>query len=816
MNENKYILPLVPLRGLSVFPGMILHFDVGRPKSIDAIEAAMKKNKLIFLCYQNDIMAESPTLSDLADIGTICEVRQILRLPDGAVRVLVEGKERGRILAYNQLAEYVSVEVEKLEDIISTDNKDNDMYLNVLMRRVEHLTEQFLELYDKVSPDAINALLSIDNPGELADIIASNLPIKPNLKQDILDTLNVDERLEVLIRIMTDEIEILDIEKDVMAQVNTNLDKNQREYVLREKLKVIKEELGEGEDSDSDIEKYKSMLKKRNFSDELLKVFDDEFGKLAKTPVHSQEYAVIQGYIETLLELPWDISSDEKLSISDAKTQLDNDHYGLDKVKERILEYIAVRKLTDKPSGNILCLVGPPGTGKTSIVSSLSKSIGREYFRISLGGLHNEAEIRGHRKTYVGAMPGRIIDALKRTKVNNPVILLDEIDKMARDYNGDPSSAMLEVLDPEQNKSFRDNYVEVPFDLSNVMFIASANSLDTIPKPLIDRMDIIEVSGYTDEEKLTIAKKYLIPKQRKNNGLLASQIKFSDSVIKLIISGYTRESGVRNLERTISKICRKAAVKVVDDPKYSVSITKKNLSEFLGKQIFHNESSDTSDKNGKLGIATGLAWTEVGGETLSIEVNVMQGDGKLELTGNLGDVMKESAKAAHSFIRTNCYKLGIDPEFYKNNDIHIHIPEGAVPKDGPSAGITMASAMISALSGNPLHSDTAMTGEVTLRGRVLPIGGLKEKTLAAYRIGIKNVIIPYDNKADYDELPDIVKDNITFYFAKTMDDVIKHAFKIQPRPIIQISGSKKMPLINTDGVMHIDSNKNGDVTRVKQ
>lgn len=812
MNENIFTLPLVPLRGLSVFPGMILHFDVGRPKSIDAVEAAMRKNKLIFLCYQKDIMTENPMLNDLAQIGTICEVRQILRLPDGAVRVLVEGKERGKILSYNKLGEYVSVEVKQLDDIVPIDEGD-DMYLSVLMRRVEHLTEEFLELYDKVSPDAINALLSIDNPGELADVIASNLPIKPALKQTILDTLDVSNRLEELIKIMSDEIDILDIEKKVMEQVNENLDRNQREYVLREKLKVIKTELGE--DDDSDIEKYKKLLDKRTLPEELMNVFNEELSKLSKVPTHSQEYAVIQGYIETLLALPWDKSSEEKLSVTDAKAQLDRDHFGLDKVKERILEYIAVRKLTDKPSGNILCLVGPPGTGKTSIVNSLAKSIGREYVRISLGGLHNEAEIRGHRKTYVGAMPGRIIDALKRAEVNNPIILLDEIDKMAKDYNGDPSSAMLEVLDPEQNKSFRDNYVEVPFDLSNVMFIASANTLDSIPRPLIDRMDIIEVSGYTDEEKLTIAKRYLVPKQRKKNGLSASQIKFTDSGLKLIISGYTRESGVRNLERTIAKICRKTAVKVVDNKNYSVSIAKKNLSEFLGKQIYHTDTDDVSAKNGKIGAATGLAWTEVGGETLTVEVNIMDGSGKLELTGNLGDVMKESAKAALSYIRTNCYKLGVDSDFYKTKDIHIHIPEGAVPKDGPSAGITMASAMISALSGFPLRSDTAMTGEVTLRGRVLPIGGLKEKTLAAYRIGIKNIIIPFDNKADYDELPDVVKDNITFYFAKNMDEVTNHAFLKHPRPIIPIAPASNVAMIKSDSVIHIDK-KSSDVSRVKQ
>lgn len=806
-NNNKYILPLVPLRGLSVFPGMILHFDVGRPKSIDAIEAAMKQNKLIFLCYQNDIMLENPNFADLADIGTICEVRQILRLPDGAVRVLVEGKDRGKILKYEELSQYVNVEVQKLNDILT----DDEIYIQVLVRKVQHLTEEFLALYNKVSPDAINALLSIDNPGELADIVASNLPLKPAIKQEILDCINVSERLEHLVTVMSDEIDILDIEKTVMDQVNENLDRNQRDYVLREKLKVIKDELGEGEDSDSDIEKYKDAVKDRSLPEELTAKLNEEFDRLAKTPVHSQEYAVIQSYIETLIALPWDISSEENLELKSAKEQLDRDHYGLEKVKERIIEYIAVRKLTQKPSGSILCLVGPPGTGKTSIVSSLADSIGREYIRISLGGLHNESEIRGHRKTYVGSMPGRIIEALKRAKVNNPVILLDEIDKMSHDYNGDPSSAMLEVLDPEQNKNFRDNYIEVPFDLSNVMFIASANTLDTIPRPLLDRMDVIEVSGYTDDEKLTIAKKYLIPKQRRKNGLSSSVIKFTDGGIKDIISGYTRESGVRNLERAISKVCRKTAVKAVDNPKFSTSINKKNLSEYLGKQIYHK---NTNDKENLIGTATGLAWTEVGGETLRIEVNIMEGSGKLELTGNLGDVMKESAKAAFSYIRTNCCTLGINPDFYKKNDIHIHIPEGAVPKDGPSAGITMACAMISALSGMPLRSDTAMTGEITLRGNVLPIGGLKEKSLAAYRIGIKNIIIPYENKSDYEELPDVVKDNITFRFAKTMDDVLTNILTHPLRPIININ-PQAQPILPSDKKLHIDSVET-EISRVKQ
>ena len=522
---------------------------------------------------------------------------------------------------------------------------------------------------------------------------------------------------------------------------------------------------------------------------------NDEFSRLTKTPPHSQEYAVIQGYIETIIALPWDITGDETLDIKAAKTQLDRDHYGLDKVKERVLEYIAVSKLTNKVNGNILCLVGPPGTGKTSIVSSLAKSIGRKYIRLSLGGVHNESEIRGHRKTYVGAMPGRIIDAIKRANVNNPVILLDEIDKMTKDISGDPTSAMLEVLDPEQNKSFRDNYIELPFDLSNVMFIASANSLENIPRPLLDRMDIIEVSGYTEDEKLNIAKKYLIQKQRKNNGLTSHNLNITDSGIKEIINGYTRESGVRNLERAISKVCRKVAVKVAEDNDFYISVKRKNLNEFLGKKIYNDSSIEKKDS---VGIVNGLAWTEVGGETLSVEVNIMDGTGKLELTGNLGDVMKESAKAGYSFIRSNSYKFGIKSDFYKNYDLHIHIPEGAIPKDGPSAGITMATAMISALTGKPVKHDVAMTGEITLRGKVLPIGGLKEKTLAALRIGIKKVIIPFENKADYEELPDIVKNNIEFIFAKNMVDVLENALTKPFKPSLPVkkSGNNLLPLDN--------------------
>ena len=791
MIENRYTLPLVPLRGITVFPGMVLHFDVGRPKSIDAVEAAMKHDKMIFLCYQKDFMVETPEEDDLALIGTICEIRQILRLPDGSIRILVEGRNRGEIISYIDLGSYVQVEVKQLEEIIG----DDTTYTQILMRRVQRLTEEYLDIYGKTSPETTTALITIEDPAEMADVIIANMPVKPSLKQAILECIEIDTRLETLISILSEEIDLLDIEKHIMDKVQENLDSNQRDYVLREKLKVIKEELGEDNDSEDDILKFKKCIEERDLPEHVCDKLNDEIQKMSKIPPHSQEYSVIQSYIETVLDLPWDKSTEENLNIKSAKARLDKDHYGLNDIKDRIIEYIAVRKLSNQNNGNILCLVGPPGTGKTSIVSSLAKSIGREYIRISLGGVHNESEIRGHRKTYVGAMPGRIIEALKRTKVNNPVILLDEIDKMTKDISGDPTSAMLEVLDPEQNRSFRDNYVELSFDLSNVMFIASANNLTNIPRPLTDRMDIIEVSGYTDDEKLCIAKRYLVPKQRKKAGLLSKNLSFTDSGISEIIGGYTKESGVRGLERTIAKVCRKAAVNTLDNENYHVSITKKNVSEFLGKRLYNYTLADKQDA---LGIVTGLAWTEVGGETLSIEVNVMDGSGKLELTGNLGDVMKESAKAGYSYMRSNYLKLGIDADFYKNCDIHIHIPEGAIPKDGPSAGISMTLAMISALSGRKVRHDVAMTGEITLRGNVLPIGGLKEKCLAALRSGIKQVIVPIENKPDYDELPDIIKDNIKFVFAKTMDDVLEHALVKPLIPTIHLKETKESALIPID------------------
>ena len=629
-----------------------------------------------------------------------------------------------------------------------------------------------MSLYERMTPEMASSIIAIDEPGELADITAANFPLKPQDKQAVLEELNVETRLEKLIKMLSEELEILEIEKGVMSKVKDNLDKNQRDYVLREQLKVIQEELGEVEYYQQDIEKYEKELEERNLPDEVVEKLNEELDRLAKIHPQSQEYSVVQNYIETVLALPWEVSTVENLDLKAAERILERDHFGLQKVKERVLEYLAVKHLTREARGTILCLVGPPGTGKTSIARSLAESLGRTYVRISLGGLQNEAELRGHRKTYVGAMPGRIIAALKQAGSNNPLILLDEIDKMASDFRGDPSAAMLEVLDPEQNANFRDHFLELPFDLSNVMFIVTANTLSTIPRPLLDRMDIVEVSGYTEEEKENIAKRHLLPKQQKLHGLTPQSLKISSAVIRKVINGYTMESGVRNLERRLAEICRKAARMIVEDGKSSVSVTQKNLQQFLGKVKYLHEEMLRDDQ---VGTATGLAWTEVGGDMLFIEVNVMDGSGKLELTGNLGDVMKESAKAAISYIRANAKELGVAPDFYKTKDIHIHVPEGAIPKDGPSAGITMATALISALTNRPVHKNVAMTGEITLRGRVLPIGGLREKSLAAYRSGIRRIIIPFENKKDYEELPDKIREEVSFVFAKEMPAVLQEA-----------------------------------------
>ena len=768
MKKSRFTLPLLPLRGITVFPGMILHFDVGRPQSVAAVRQAMKEDKLIFLCYQTDITIEDPIFEDLAEIGTIAEIHQILNLPDGNIRILVEGISRGKITKYTQTESYADVNVSRKDDIPD----DDELKVQVLMRKAMHLVEEFLELYDRLSPEVVSSLLGVDDAGELCDVIISNFPIKPQLKQTILDELNVKNRLEKLISILNDEIGILALEKSISSKVQNNMDKHQRDYMLREKLRVIHQELGDDDEADSDINKYKKKLEGRNIPKEVSEKLNEEFEKLRRTNPASQEYGVMTNYIETVIDLPWDTKTEEQIDIKNASKILDRDNFGLSKVKTRILEYIAVRSLGGKPKSNIICLVGPPGTGKTSIASSLAEALNRKYVRISLGGVKNESEIRGHRKTYVAAMPGRIIAALKNAGSSNPLILFDEIDKLSRDITGDPASALLEVLDPEQNKNFRDHFVELPFDLSDVLFVTTANTLDTIPRPLLDRMDVIELSGYTPDEKLNIAKKYLVPKQREQHGLSATQLKFASSSYPAIIEGYTREAGVRELESRIAAICRKAAMMISEDSDLIVSVKKSNLTDLLGKQKYLFDKAASSDQ---IGSVTGLAWTQVGGDTLSVEASVMNGTGKLEITGNLGDVMTESAKAALSYVRANAFALNIDSDFYKSHDIHIHVPEGAVPKDGPSAGVTIATALVSALSNRKVRKNIAMTGEITLRGKVLAIGGLKEKTLAALRAGVTKVIIPFENKPDYDELPSVVKENIEFVFAKNIDTVLEHA-----------------------------------------
>lgn len=728
----------------------------------------MASDRLVFLSYQKDSFIENPAREDISKIGIIAEVRQILRLPDGNLRVLIEGISRAAITRYYDGGAYVEVGIHEKEDIPCADSIQEQ----VLIRKVQNLLKDYFDLYEKINPQAISSILEIDDGGVLADITASNYPLKPHDQQRVLEELDVQLRLEKLIALMENENNILEVEKGVMSKLQTSLDKNQRDYILREQMKIIQEELGDFESGAAEADEYREKMKNRTFPNEVSEKLDEELMRLSRLSMMSQEYGVVQNYIDTVLAMPWDSLTEENSDIKLAKKVLERDHYGLEKVKERILEYLAVKALSPDSKGSIICLAGPPGTGKTSIARSLAEALGRKYVRVSLGGIQNEAEIRGHRKTYVGAMPGRIVAALKQAGSKNPLILLDEIDKMSSDFRGDPTAAMLEVLDPEQNVAFRDHFLELPFDLSQVLFVTTANSIENIPRPLYDRMDIIEISGYTDLEKLNIAKNYLLPKKRKENGLNSKMLKISDKIINLIIEGYTRESGVRALERKLGAICRKAAKTIVEEEKQSITITEKLLTEYLGGRIF---IYDHTPKNDMLGMATGLAWTEVGGDTLAIEVNIMKGSGKLELTGNLGDVMKESARTALSFIRANSDELGVEADFYKEKDIHIHVPEGAVPKDGPSAGITMATALVSALTGKTVKRDIAMTGEITLRGRVLGIGGLREKSLAAYRMGIKKIIIPFDNKKDYDELPPKIKEEIKFVFAKEMKDVLKHA-----------------------------------------
>ncbi|WP_422653035.1 endopeptidase La [Caldicellulosiruptor sp. DIB 104C] len=768
---TKRTIPVIPLRGLVVFPYMMLHFDVGRQISLKALEEAMNSDQQVLLLAQKDPKQEEPSPEDLYQYGTVAKIKQMLKLPSETSRILVEGFSRAKVIGYVSVDPYFLVEVEEYKE--NGGNLD-DPELEALIRNVVSAFEEYARLTSRIPPDAILSVTTIQNPGQLADVIAANVIVKLEDKQLLLEQVDLKERLTKLYELMLREKEIIEIERKITLKVKKQIDKMQKEYYLREQLKAIQSELGEKDSLFSEAQEYREQVQKLGLSNENLQKVYKEIDRLEKLPPNSPEVGVIRTYLDWIVELPWNVKSEEKIDINVVKKVLDEDHYGLVKVKERILEYIAVRKLKNNLKGPILCLVGPPGVGKTSIAKSIARALNRNYVRISLGGLRDEAEIRGHRKTYVGAMPGRIIYALRQAKTKNPLILLDEIDKMSHDFRGDPASALLEVLDSEQNYAFRDHYIEIPFDLSEVMFIATANTLETIPRPLLDRLEVIEITGYTEEEKVEIAKRYLFPKQIEQNGLKKSQIRYDEAVIRDVISFYTRESGVRNLEREIARLCRRVAKEILEENKKMVRVTTKNLEKYLGVRKYRRDELIEEDR---IGIVTGLAWTPFGGETLFVEALVMPGNGKLELTGQLGDVMKESAKAAVSIIRARAKELGIDENFYKECDIHIHVPEGAIPKDGPSAGVTMATAMVSALSKKPVRHDVAMTGEITLSGRVLPIGGVKEKILAAKRVGIKNVILPYENKKDVDELEDYVKKDMNFVFVKAIDEVFKIAIK---------------------------------------
>ncbi len=762
-------LPLLPLRGLTVFPFMTLYFDVGREKSIKALEEAMINDQLIFLVAQKDASTDSPGEEDIFSIGTISKVKQLLKLQGDTIRVLVEGISRAEVKSIVQREPFFIAEV--VEGQVEEESFEPNE-VEALKRRLVSVFEDYVKLSGKVSPDTALTVSEIENISQVSDIIANNIPLKVEQKQEILSEFHPLRRIERLLKIIYQETEILEIEKDINTKVRKQIDKVQKEYYLREQIKAIQNELGDRDGVSGEVEEYKARLEKAGLPEEAEKKVLKELDRLLKMPTGSAEGSVIRTYVDWIFDLPWNKSTQEDIDLAKAEEILEQDHYGLVKVKERIVEYLAVHKLKNNLRGPILCLVGPPGVGKTSIAKSIAKALNRNYVRISLGGVKDESEIRGHRRTYVGSMPGRIIASLKQAGSNNPLILLDEIDKMSSDFRGDPASAMLEVLDAEQNFAFRDHYLELPFNLSNAMFLTTANSLETIPRPLLDRMEVITLSSYTEEDKANIAMKYLLPKQIELNGLTPKNLKIDEETVRDIINFYTREAGVRNLEREIGSVCRKVAKTIVSENKRVVTVTKGNLEKYLGIKKYRFDFANEKDE---VGIATGLAWTPVGGDTLSIEVNLMNGNGKLELTGHLGDVMKESARAAMSYIRSQCKELKIDESFYEKKDIHIHVPEGAIPKDGPSAGITLATAMVSALSGVPVSRKVAMTGEITLRGRVLPIGGLKEKVLAAHRAGIETIILPVDNKKDIDEIPENVRTSLKFICASDMKTVLKNA-----------------------------------------
>ena len=762
-------MPTIALRGLTVFPNVMIHFEVARDISIRALEEAMTEGSPVFLVGQKDIAVEAPQQKDLYTVGTISNIRQILRMPGDNVRVMVEGQARGRMLQMMRTEPYLEAEV------LEIPSEEGPVRISAkteaLMRSTYELFQRYAELASKVSPDLLIHVLGSEDPGYIADYIAQNIAMRNSDKQEILEELRPVKRLEKLRRLLEREVEILALDAEIQSKAREQMAGHQRDYYLREQMKAIQSELGEGEDGD-EFEEYRKKIAEAQVSDQVREKLNKELSRLTKQPFGSSESTVLRSYLDVCLELPWGKTTKEKVSVAAVRKVLDQDHYGLEKVKERILEFVAVKQLAPDLKGQVLCLVGPPGVGKTSIAMSMAKAMNRKLARISLGGVSDEAEIRGHRKTYVGAMPGRIINAINQAGSCNPLILLDEIDKLGHDHRGDPASALLEVLDGEQNGTFRDNFLELPFDLSEVLFVTTANTTDTIPRPLLDRMEVIELSSYTDEEKLQIAKRHLLPKELTRHGLDKSQLKVSDGAVREIVASYTRESGVRVLERKLAALCRKAAMKVVSEDVKSIRITEKQLPAYLGAPRYYPERQALDER---IGVVNGLAWTSVGGELLEVEINVVPGSGKVELTGNLGDVMKESAHAALSFIRSQADRLNIPADFYKEKDLHVHFPEGAVPKDGPSAGIAITTAMVSALTGTPVRRGIAMTGEVTLRGRVLPIGGLKEKTMAAFRNGIKTVIIPADNGKDLEEIDQTVRKALQFVLVEHADQVLEHA-----------------------------------------
>ncbi len=799
-------MPVLPLRGLTAFPRMMLNFDVGRDKSIKSLEEAMAKNQNIFLVAQREIRTDNPTADDIYTIGTVAKIKQVLKFPANNIRVLVEGVYRAEIRGIHQTDPFIIAEVSELS---IPKARENSVKCEALMRSTQELFAEYIEYAPKLTHDVMLNVVSAETMGDLADYIAQSIPTKFVNKQAVLEELHPYRRLSLVNKLLSRELEIFKVEHNIAGKVQEQMDKNQRDYYLREQIKAIHDELGEDDDVEYEYESYIKKIDSLSLSDEVSEKLYKEAARLRKMQYNSPESAVVRTYLDTVLELPWNKSTNDKLGIAAAKKILDRDHYGMEKVKERILEFLAVKQLAPDIKGQIICLVGPPGVGKTSIGKSIAKAMGRKFARLSLGGVRDEADIRGHRKTYIGAMPGRIMNAVKTAGANNALILLDEIDKMSSDFRGDPSAAMLEVLDSEQNVAFRDHYLEIPFDLSDILFVTTANTTSTIPLPLLDRMEVIELTSYTTEDKFHIAKNHLIKKQMKRHGLSRAMLKIDDGAIYKIISAYTREAGVRTLEREIGTLMRRVAKKIVSDASVKIRITEKNVSEYLGVEKYRE---DKLSDGREAGVVNGLAWTAVGGELLEVEVNAVDGTGKLEITGNLGTVMNESAKAALTYVRSRTVKYGIAPDFYKTRDIHIHFPEGAIPKDGPSAGITIATALVSALTGVPAHADVAMTGEISIRGRVLPIGGLKEKTMAAYRQGIKNVIIPAENVKDLEDIDPTVRAALNFYPVAHADEVIGRAIAL-PEITNQEISSEITP---TYTAIAEDTKGNGNLRGIRQ